>query len=96
MALTESLNKSLFNLAMRVQKLDVEIELSIPEEIGIWIDESLGLDRKSVWASLHDPEQGTSVVACQLATNGLVCYKAEQYKWVREGILSVPKGFTSV
>jgi len=59
-------------MAMRVQSLTVKVEFSNLEDVGVWIDQFPDLERKYILDNLHDPEEGPSVIACQLATNALV------------------------
>lgn len=97
MSLTKSLSPSIYAMAMTVQRLDnVDTLRSIPQDLAAWLEEFPDISTRTVLNNLKDPDQGPSVVACQLATYAIIGWHTEQYDWVREGFLSVPDGYTSV
>jgi len=97
MSLTQSLNASVYDMTMKVQTLkNVDTLRSLPMDVETWLKEFPNISTGTVLSNLKDFDQGPSVVACQLATNAIVGWYADQYKWVQEGFLSVPDGFTSV
>ena len=97
MSLTKSLSPSIYAMAMTVQRLDnVDTLGSIPQDLAAWLEEFPDISTRTVLNNLKDPDQGPSVVACQLATYAIIGWHTEQYDWVREGFLSVPDRYTSV
>jgi len=97
MSLTQSLNASVYDMAMKVQRLDnVDTVGSIPMDVATWLGQFRDISTRTVLNNLKDLDQGPSVVACQLATNSIIGWHTDQYNWVREGFLSVPDGYTSV
>jgi hypothetical protein len=97
MSLTQSLNASVYEMAMKIQSLNnVDTLRSIPMDVGTWLQQFPDISTRTVLNNLKDLDQGPSVVACQLATNAIIGWHTDQYNWVREGFLSVPDGYSSV
>jgi len=57
------LDPATHKIAMKIQNLDVDTLVTVPKEIGSWVN-GIGVQPQDLLESLLDPNQGPHVTAC--------------------------------
>ena len=63
LSLTVLLDPATHKIAMKIQNLDVDTLVTVPKEIGSWVN-GIGVQPQDLLESLLDPNQGPHVTAC--------------------------------
>lgn len=95
LSLTRSLDSAAYEIATKIQNLDVDTLVTIPKEIGSYVN-TFGIHHQELLESIRDPNQGPHVNACRIATKAILGWHTKQFEWVREGFTALPQGHNSV